>query len=144
PLGLLAAPFPPAARLESLRSPYFHPPRPPPISGWLGSCMTRFEAGSAFPLVPACRLAESPSHPFHRKLRQLRCLCRRFDCYRVEPTSSRAGVAPAEVHCLFTAHVIWRYFNSCTFVPCVRTDVRRSRHVSANNFNRLNRQSNAR
>src|SRR5215470_8904461 len=31
------------------------------------------------------------------KLRQLRCLRRRFDCYRVERTSSRAGVAPAEV-----------------------------------------------
>ena len=35
--------------------------------------------------------------PFHRKLRQLRCLRCRFDCYRVERTSSRAGVAPAEV-----------------------------------------------
>jgi hypothetical protein len=45
----------------------------------------------------ACTLAESPSDPFHRKLRQLRCLCRRLDCYRVERTSSRAGVAPAEV-----------------------------------------------
>jgi len=45
----------------------------------------------------ACTLAESPSDPFHRKLRQLRCLRCRFDCYRVERTSSRAGVAPAEV-----------------------------------------------
>src|SRR5258708_12337711 len=45
----------------------------------------------------ACTLAESPSDPLHRKLRQLRCLRRRFDCYRVERTSSRAGVAPAEV-----------------------------------------------
>ena len=40
----------------------------------------------------ACTLAGSPSDPFHRKLRQLRCLCRRFDCYRVERTSSWAGV----------------------------------------------------
>src|SRR5262252_2407215 len=47
--------------------------------------------------VMACTLAESPCDPFHRKLRQLRCLRRRFDCYRVERTSSRAGVAPAEV-----------------------------------------------
>jgi len=31
------------------------------------------------------------------KLRQLRCLRCRFDCYRVERTSSRAGLAPAEV-----------------------------------------------
>jgi hypothetical protein len=37
------------------------------------------------------------SDPLHRKLRQLRCLRRRFDCYRVERTSSRAGVALAEV-----------------------------------------------
>jgi hypothetical protein len=45
----------------------------------------------------ACTLTESPSDPLHRKLRQLRCLRCRFDCYRVERTSSRAGVAPAEV-----------------------------------------------
>src|SRR5215471_13536594 len=52
----------------------------------------------------ACTLAESPSDPFHRKLRQLRCLRCRFDCYRMERTSSRAGVSPAEVQRLFTAH----------------------------------------
>jgi AraC-like DNA-binding protein len=51
---------------------------------------------------------QSPSDPRHRKLRQLCCLRRRFDCYRVERTSSRAGVAPAEVQRLFTAH----YFNN--------------------------------
>jgi len=45
----------------------------------------------------ACTLAESPCDPLHRKLRQLRCLRCRFDCYRVERTSSRAGVAPSEV-----------------------------------------------
>src|SRR4029077_8781216 len=44
----------------------------------------------------ACPLAESPSDPLHRKLRQLRCLRCRFNCYRVERSSSRAGVAPAE------------------------------------------------
>ena len=56
-----------------------------------------FGACSAFTHVMACTLAEPPSDPFHRKLRQLRCLHCRFDCYRVERTSSRAGVAPAEV-----------------------------------------------
>src|SRR5437879_8927034 len=56
-----------------------------------------FEACSAFTHVMACTLAESPSDPLHRKLRQLRCLRCRFDCYRVERTSSRAGVSPAEV-----------------------------------------------
>src|SRR5437667_8748643 len=45
----------------------------------------------------ACTLAESPCDPLHRKLRQLRCLRCRVDCYRVERTSSRAGVSPAEV-----------------------------------------------
>src|SRR5579864_4314294 len=45
----------------------------------------------------ACTLAESLNDPLHRKLRQLRCLRRRFDCYRVERTSSQAGVSRAEV-----------------------------------------------
>ena len=56
-----------------------------------------FGACSAFTHVTACTLAESLNDPLHRKLRQLCCLRRRFDCYRVERTSSRAGVAPAEV-----------------------------------------------
>src|SRR5215470_19062252 len=47
-------------------------------------------------LRPACSRSRLRD-PFHRKLRQLRCLHHRFDCYRVERTSSRAGVAPAEV-----------------------------------------------
>ena len=33
--------------------------------------------------------------PFHRRLQQLCCLHRRFDCYRVKRTSSRAGLSPA-------------------------------------------------
>ena len=45
----------------------------------------------------AYTLAESPRDPFHRELRQLRCLRYRPDCYRVERTSSRVGVAPTEV-----------------------------------------------
>ena len=63
----------------------------------VGSCTCSFAACSAFTHVTACTLAESPSDSLHRKLRQLRCLHCRFDCYRVERTSSRAGVAPAEV-----------------------------------------------
>jgi hypothetical protein len=53
-------------------------------------------AWSCFPLR-RCTLAESPSDPLHRELRQLCCLRCRLDCYRVERTSSRAGVAPAVV-----------------------------------------------
>jgi len=54
---------------------------------------------------------------FHRKLRQLRCLRCRFDCYRVERTSSRAGVTPAEVQAPFTAHFIvnYRMLTVCSF-----------------------------
>ena len=91
--------------MDFIRSYYFHHRRPSPITRWVGSCINRFEACSAFTHVMACTLAESPSDPLHRKLRPLRYLCSRFGCYRVERTSSRAGVAPAEVQCLFTAHV---------------------------------------
>src|ERR1700748_772255 len=73
----------------------------------VSSCHCCFGACSAFTHVMACTLAESPSDPLHRKLRQLRCLPRRFECYRVERTSSRAGTAPAEVQRL----------SRCTFSP---------------------------
>src|ERR1035438_168740 len=81
-----------------------HPQRPSLCNSQVGSCIYFFGACSAFTRVMACTLAESPCDPLHRRLRQLRCLCCRFDCYRVERTSSRAGVAPAEVQRLFTAH----------------------------------------
>jgi hypothetical protein len=76
---------------------HLHRQRPSLCNSQVGSCNCCFGACSAFTHVMACTLAESPSDPLHRKLRQLRCLRRRFDCYRVERTSSRAGVAPAEV-----------------------------------------------
>src|ERR1700680_1355556 len=63
----------------------------------VGSCNYFFGACSAFTHVTACTLAESPSDPLHRELRQLCCLRCRLDCFRVERTSSRAGVSPAEV-----------------------------------------------
>src|ERR1700686_5773118 len=56
-------------------------------------------------LRPAC----SPSRLsdlLHRRLQQLRCLRRCFDCYWVERTSSRAGLTPAVDHHLFTAHPV--------------------------------------
>jgi len=68
-----------------------------------------FWACSAFTHVMACTLAESPSDPLHRRLRQLCCLRCRLDCYRVERTSSRAGVSPAEVQRLLTAHCCNNY-----------------------------------
>jgi hypothetical protein len=42
--------------------------------------------------------------PLHRRLRRFRYLHRRSDCYRVERTSSRAGLSPAVDQRLFTAH----------------------------------------
>src|SRR5580692_1284444 len=74
-----------------------HRQRPSLCNSQVGSCNYCFGACSAFNHVMACTLAESPSDPLHRKLRQLRCLRCRFDCCRVERASSRAGVAPAEV-----------------------------------------------
>ena len=83
--------------------------RPSLCNSQVGSCDCSFEACSAFTHVMACTLAGSPCDPLHRRLRQLCCLCCRFDCYRVERTSSRAGVAPAEVQRLFTAHCYVAY-----------------------------------
>ena len=74
-----------------------HCQRPSPCNSKVGSCDCFFGACSAFTHVMACTLAESPSDPLHRELRQLCCLRCRLDCYRVERTSSRAGVAPAVV-----------------------------------------------
>ena len=92
-----------------------HRQRPSLCNSQVGSCNCFFGACSAFTHVTACTLAESPSDPFHRKLRQLRCLGCRFDCYRVERTSSRAGVAPAEVQRLSR-----RTVTSARHVACLR------------------------
>src|SRR5262245_28530776 len=58
--------------------------RPSPNVRWVGSRVNRFEACLAFTLVRACRLAGSPSDPLHRRLRQLRYLRYRSDCYWLE------------------------------------------------------------
>ena len=69
----------------------FHQLRPSLEPGRVGSCITLFEACSAFTHVTACTLAKSPSDSLHQRLQQSRCLHRCSDCYRVERTSSRAG-----------------------------------------------------
>jgi len=66
--------------------------RPSPGHRRVGSCIESFEACSAFTRVAACLLAESPRDPFHRRLRRLRCLRRRSDCYRPErPLAGRVS-----------------------------------------------------
>ena len=82
----------------------FHQLRPSPKPGRVGSCISLFEACSAFTHVTACMLAKSPSDPLHQRLQQSRCLHCCSDCYRVERTSSRAGLTPAVDHHLFTTY----------------------------------------
>ena len=86
----------------------FHQLRPSPKPGRVGSCISLFEACSAFTHVTACTLTKSPSDSLHQRLQQSRCLHRCSDCYRVERTSSRAGFTPAVDHHLFTAHPVCR------------------------------------
>ena len=74
-----------------------HRLRPSLCNSQVGSCNCCFGACSAFTHVTACTLAESLNDPFHRRLRQLRCLRCRFDCYRMERTSSRYGHFPSVV-----------------------------------------------
>ena len=47
------------------------------------------------PTVVTAYMLARPPFSLHRRLRRLCCLHRRSDCYRVERTSSRAGLSPA-------------------------------------------------
>ena len=71
-------------------------------------CLPRLLGGSAstfsvsrpdrtFTCVTACIFAESPSDPFHQRLRRIRYLLRRFDCFWASDPS-QAGLPPAETH----------------------------------------------
>src|SRR5215469_651970 len=99
----------PAGLIETNSLIRFHQLRPSPKPWRVGSCINLFEACSAFTHVTACMLAESPWDPLHQRLQQLRCLHCRSDCYRVERTSSRAGLTPAVDHRSFTAHTVMRF-----------------------------------
>jgi hypothetical protein len=83
----------------------------------INGCAARnCSAGSAFTHVMACTLAKSPSDSLHQRLQQFRCLHYCSDCYRVERTSSRAGLTPAVDHCLCTAHPVIRLHVQVEFV----------------------------
>ena len=117
------SPFPPP-ELPSFSgtTSFFAIPVSPAGLSRAASCSTNFglprnRGGSAPALVfsrPAQRLlslrpACSPSRLcdlLHRRLQQLRCLRRCFDCYRVERTSSRTGFLSAEDQRLSTAHPV--------------------------------------
>ena len=68
--------------------------------------------------------ARSPSRhaTLYTESSELRCLRRRFDCYRVERTSSRAGVSPAEVQRLsrrtVTSIILTRLAKTITTALC--------------------------
>jgi hypothetical protein len=99
---------------RSYRSTNFGLPTKP---GRVGSCISLFEACSAFTRVTACTLAKSPSDSLHQRLQQFRCLHYCSDCYRVERTSSRAGLTPAVDHHLFTAHPVMRTYQDLAAWP---------------------------
>ncbi len=58
---------------------------------------TRSTAAFVSATPPARIFAGPPSNPFHRKLRRIRCLLRRFDCYWASDPS-QAGLPPARMH----------------------------------------------
>jgi hypothetical protein len=108
PLCLHAVANTPAGLMELVRSYHSTNFGLPTKPGRVGSCISLFEACSAFTHVTACMLAKSPSDSLHQRLQQSRCLPCCSDCYRVERTSCRAGLTPAVDHHLFTAHPVMR------------------------------------
>jgi hypothetical protein len=98
PLCLHAVANTPAGRMELVRSyDSIRFGRPRTRGGSAPALVFSRPAQRSLTLRPAC----SPSRqcdPLHRRLQQLRCLRRCFDCYRVERTSSRAGLTPAVDH----------------------------------------------
>jgi hypothetical protein len=84
----------PAALFTRTRVRRLHSLRPSLDSWRVGSGINGFGACSAFTYDTACTLAKSPSDSLHQRLQQSRCLHCRSDCYRVERTSSRAGIPP--------------------------------------------------
>ncbi len=99
--------------LRQYCQPLRHPRRP---SRSLTSCQlirTAITAGtSRVPSAPLClhSVANAPAGRMEliRSYHFIRFGLRRcFDCYRVERTSSRAGLTPAVDHHLFTAHPVY-------------------------------------
>jgi hypothetical protein len=65
----------------------------------VGSASTSMVSGPhrTFTCVTACIFAGPPHSPFHRRLRRIRYLLRRFDCYWASDPS-QAGLPPARLH----------------------------------------------
>jgi hypothetical protein len=83
----------------------FHRCQPSPTVGRVGSCICCFGACSVFTAHYGLQTRRvALSDPLHQRLRQLRCLRYRSDCFRVERTSSRAGLSTRGGPAPFTAH----------------------------------------
>ena len=109
-------------------------PSLPTPAGWMESVRSYYSIGCGLPrnrggsapaltfsrpaqrsrkLRPAC-LSSRFNDLLHQRLQRSRCLHRCSDCYRVERTSSRAGLTPAVDHHLFTAHAVMRFTRTLT------------------------------
>jgi hypothetical protein len=104
PLCMHAVANTPAGRIRFVRSySLIRVGLPSSVGGASPALYVSRPAQRSLGLQPVC----SPSRqcdPLHRRLQTLRCLHACPDCYRVERTSSRAGIAPAVDQHLFTAH----------------------------------------
>ena len=80
--------------------------QPSPRSRRGGLRIDVFEARSAFTRVAACTLAEPPEAALFHRSASVRFVTSTdcSDCYRLERTTCRAGLSPAGVRCLGTAH----------------------------------------
>src|ERR1035441_4693264 len=91
--------------MELIRSLLFHRLRPSPDYSWVGSCITCFEACSAFTRVTTCRLAESPYATLFTGGFSgfVASTAAPIATGWSDPVPGRV-FSPAVVQCLFTAH----------------------------------------
>ena len=113
PFCLHAVALTPAGPMEPVRSYYSISVGLPSLHGRSAPALiVSRPAQRSLMLRPAC----SPSRLsdlLHRRLRRLRFLHRRSDCYRVERTSSRAGLSPAVNQRLSRRTCNGDFFNRC-------------------------------
>ncbi len=108
-LCLHAVAITPAGAMKPIRSCFFIVGGLPRVKGGSAPAITFSRPAQRSLTLRPARSRNRQRDPFHRRLQRLRYLYRCFDCYRVERTSSRAGLAPAGVQRLFTAHFHARY-----------------------------------
>src|SRR5271170_5791972 len=109
PFCLHAVAHTPAGRMEFFFSLVpFHSLRPSPKPGRVGSCLSLFEACSAFTHVTACLLAESPMRPSTPKASAASLPPLLLRLLPGGANQFPGGFTPAVDHRLFTAHPVTR------------------------------------